>query len=60
MAFRSKVRHMAKRHLSRRSQSSYVNWAAFDRFSELHPLASPTRLTDLIAMNRSLCGTGGK
>ncbi|WP_197454864.1 group II intron reverse transcriptase/maturase [Stieleria varia] len=26
MAFRSKVRRMAKRHLSRRSQKSYVNW----------------------------------
>ena len=60
MAYRSKVRRMAKRHLSRRSQKSYVNWKHFNRFTELHPLASPQRLTDLIAMNREqLCG-GGK
>jgi hypothetical protein len=52
MAYRSKVRRMAKRHLSRRSQNSYVNWNDFNRFTELHPLASPTRLKDLIAMNR--------
>ena len=52
MAYRSKVRRMAKRHLSRRSQKSYVNWDDFNRFTERHPLASPTRLTDLIAMNR--------
>ena len=54
IAFRSKVREMAKRHLSRRSQKSYVSWAKFNRFTELHPLASPKRLTDLIAMNRML------
>ena len=52
MAFRNKVRLMAKRHLSRRSQNSYVNWDAFNRFTDLHPLASPKRLTDLIAMHR--------
>ncbi len=45
---------MAKRHLSRRSQKSYVNWDKFNRFTELHPLASPTRLKDLIAMHREL------
>jgi group II intron reverse transcriptase/maturase len=54
MAYRNKVRRMAKRHLSRRSQNSYVNWTDFNRFTEDHPLASPTRLTDLIAMNRPL------
>ena len=52
MAFRSKVRVMAKRHLSRRSQTSYVNWDDFNRFTDLHPLASPKRLKDLIALNR--------
>ncbi|TWU50627.1 Group II intron-encoded protein LtrA [Rubripirellula tenax] len=52
MAYRSKVRRMAKRHLSRRSQKSYLNWDAFNCFTELHPLASPKSLTDLIAMNR--------
>ena len=56
MAFRSKVREMAKRHLSRRSQKSYVSWAKFNRFTELHPLASPKRLTDLTAMNRLMPG----
>ncbi len=54
MAYRSKVRRMAKRHLSRRSQKSYVNWGDFNRFTDLHPLASPKRLIDLIAMNRQL------
>ena len=52
MAYRSKVRRMAKRHLSRRSQKSYVNWTDFNRFTDLHPLANPKCLTDLIAMNR--------
>ena len=60
MAFRSKVRRMAKRHLSRRSQKSYVNWSDFNRFTDLHPLASPKRLTDLIAMNRELLSAGDK
>lgn len=52
MAFRNKVRRMAKRHLSRRSQTSYVSWDDFNRFTQLHPLANPRRLTDLIALNR--------
>ena len=50
MAYRAHVRVMAKRHLSRRSQKTYVNWTKFNRFMERHPLASPNRLTDLIAM----------
>ena len=45
---------MAKRHLSRRSQKSYVSWTKFNRFTELHPLASPKGLTDLIAMDRMI------
>jgi RNA-directed DNA polymerase len=60
MAYRSKVRRMAKRQLSRRSQKSYLNWDAFNRFTELHPLASPKRLTDLIAMNRESLRAGAK
>ena len=52
MAYRSKVRQMAKRHLSRRSQNSYLNWQKFNRFEASHPLASPKRLVDLIAMAR--------
>ena len=38
MAYRSKVRRMAKRHLSRRSQKSYVNW---DALQSLHRASSP-------------------
>ena len=57
MAFRSKVRVLAKRHLSRRSQQSYVNWTSFNRFTDRHPLASRRRLTELIAMNRELMRT---
>lgn len=60
MAYRSKVRRMAKRHLSRRSQQSYLSWAAFNRFTAVHPLAVPTRLTDLIALDRQLVGAGDK
>ena len=60
MAFRSRVRVMAKRHLSRRSQKSYVNWNDFNRFCDIHPLASPKRLTDLIAMNRLLLSERAK
>lgn len=54
MAYREHARLMAKRHLSRRSQKSYVGWSEFNRFCELHPLASPKRLTDLIALGREL------
>ena len=60
MAFRIKVRRMAKRHLTRRSQTSYVNWDDFNRFTALHPLANPQRLTDLIAMNRELLSARAK
>jgi RNA-directed DNA polymerase len=60
MAYRNKVRRMAKRHLSRRSQKSYVNWDDFNRFTELHPLVNPKCLTDLIAMDRKLMRAGGR
>ncbi len=60
VAYRSKVRRMAKRHLSRRSQKSYLSWDDFERFTELHPLANPTLLTDLIAMSRELTSAGAK
>lgn len=52
MAYREQARRMAKRHISRRSQNSYFSWAKFNAFQEQNPLASPTRLTDLIAMSR--------
>ena len=60
MAFRSKVLRLAKRHLSRRSQNSYVNWKAFNRFTDLHPLVNPKCLTDLIALDRARQSTKGK
>ena len=52
MAYRNRARVMVKRHLSRRSQNSYVNWTHLDRLTSLHPLANPRRLVDLIAMSR--------
>jgi group II intron reverse transcriptase/maturase len=56
MAYRNKARVMVKRHLSRRSQASYVNFTHLDRLTERHPLVNPQRLTDLIAMSRLRMG----
>jgi RNA-directed DNA polymerase len=53
MAFRTHARRMAKCHLSRRSQNSYLNWDKFRAFTKRFPLVSPKRLTDLIAMGRA-------
>jgi group II intron reverse transcriptase/maturase len=52
MAYRDHARRMAQRHISRRSQNSYFSWPKFNAFLEQNPLASPQRLTDLIAMSR--------
>ncbi len=52
MVYREHARRMAKRHLSRRSQNSYLNWNKFNALEKQHPLASPKRLTELIAMSR--------
>ena len=52
MVFRDKARRLAKRHLNRRSQRSYLSWSKFNAFLERNPLASPARLIDLIAMAR--------
>lgn len=52
MAYRAHVCRMAKCHISRRSQNSYFSWKKFYAFLEQNPLASPDRLTDLIAMAR--------
>ena len=52
MVYRDHARRMAKQHLSRRSQNSYLSWSKFNAFLEQHPLASPKRLKDLIAMGR--------
>ena len=52
MVFREEVRRFAKRWLNRRSQKTHVNWDEFTAYCERYPLASPQRLTDLIAMSR--------
>lgn len=52
MAYRGKVLALAKRHLSRRSQASYVNWRQFYHFVDRYPLPCPPKITDLIAMAR--------
>jgi hypothetical protein len=54
MVYRERARLMAKRHLSRRSQKSYVGWSEFNRFEREHPLASPAGLKDLIALGRAM------
>jgi len=59
MVYREHARRLAKRHLSRRSQNSYMNWSKFNKFEACFPLASPKRLLDLIAMSR-LSGVGCK
>ncbi|MEM1226549.1 MAG: reverse transcriptase domain-containing protein [Planctomycetota bacterium] len=56
MVFRGAALRMAKRHLSRRSQKSYVNWPDFYRFVDAYPLPLPPRVVDLIAMARDLRG----
>ena len=52
MAYRAHACRMAKCHISRRSQNSYFSWQKFYAFLDQNPLASPGRLTDLIAMAR--------
>jgi group II intron reverse transcriptase/maturase len=52
MVYREHARRLAKRHLSRRSQNSYLSWSKFNTFEARFPLASPKRLIDLIAMSR--------
>ena len=42
MVFRNKVRRMVKKHLCRRRQNSYLTWDDFNRFTDLHGLATST------------------
>ena len=53
MVYRERARCMARRHLSRRSQKTRVSWEDFNRYLTRHGLATPTKLTDLIAMGRA-------
>ena len=52
MVFREEVLRFAKRWLNRRSQKTSVNWEEFTAYCDRYPVASPERLTDLIAMGR--------
>lgn len=52
MVFRTEAQRLAKRWLNRRSQKTHVNWDEFTAYCERYPIASPDRLTDLIAMSR--------
>jgi hypothetical protein len=51
-AFRQQAKRLAFRWLNRRSQSTSKTWKEFYAYIERHGLASPTKLTDLIAMQR--------
>lgn len=37
-----------------------MNWDDFNRSTDLHPLANPMRLIDLIAMSRATVNWGAK
>ena len=54
MKFRGMAKWLAYRWLNRRSQSKSMNWSEFHAYADRHELASPRRLTDLIAMSRAL------
>jgi len=53
MKFRGLAKRLAYRWLNRRSQSKSKNWREFYAYMDRFPLASPTKLTDLIAMART-------
>lgn len=55
MVFREEVLRFTKRWLNRRSQKTHVNWEEFTAYCDRYPLASPERLTDLIAMSGGNC-----
>ena len=50
MKFRQAAKELAFRWLNRRSQRKSKTWAQFDDYMARFPLASPSKLTDLIAM----------
>ena len=52
MKYRGMARRLAFRWLNRRSQAKSKNWSEFYTYIDRHGLASPQRLTDLIAMAR--------
>ena len=52
MKYRGMAKRLAFRWLNRRSQAKSKNWSEFYTYIDRHGLASPQRLTDLIAMAR--------
>lgn len=52
-AFRQKAKRLAFRWLNRRSQATSKTWKEFYAYIDRHGLASPKKLTDLIAMARA-------
>lgn len=50
MKFRQAAKELALRWLNRRSQKKSKNWGQYDVYQTHFPLATPTKLTDLIAM----------
>jgi len=54
MKYRGMAKWLAFRWLNRRSQSKSMNWSEFHTYADRHELASPRRLTDLIAMSRAV------
>ncbi len=53
MVFLERVKWLVRRWLNRRSQNPYVSWDEFRTYSKRHPLETPGKITDLIAMSRS-------
>jgi hypothetical protein len=53
MKFRGMAKRLAFRWLNRRSQSRSMTWSEFYTYVDRHGLASPRKLTDLIAMARA-------
>jgi group II intron reverse transcriptase/maturase len=53
MVFLEQVKWLVRRWLNRRSQNTYVSWDEFRTYCKRHPLATPGKITDLIAMSRS-------
>ena len=50
MKYRDAAKKLALRWLNRRSQRKSKNWGQFHAYMDRFPLASPRKLTDLIAM----------
>lgn len=53
MRYREAAKKLALRWLNRRSQRKSKNWGQFNAYMDRFPLASPRKLTDLIAMARA-------